>query len=141
LPAQPFPWGLELGSSQTTDETLPAEATAEGHFLKAEVAMNRGDQTVALEEYELAMAADPTSPLLRQRLAMLYVRANRLREALTEIEKSVELDPQNVQARILLAGILSALGQDNEAAGQYEAVLEIDPSNQEAHLFLGALYV
>ena len=67
----------ELGSSETADAALPPDAKPLGHFLKAEIAMNSGDQPVAMKEYELAVAADPTSALLRQRLAILYVRSNR----------------------------------------------------------------
>jgi tetratricopeptide (TPR) repeat protein len=135
-----FPWATEMGSSQFATAQLPPEAAAEGHFFKAEIAMNRGDQAVALNEYELAVKADPGSPLLRQRLAMLYVRANRLQDALEQVQKAVELAPQNVQARALHAGIISALGQDADAVAEYEVVLQLDPNNQEAHLFLGALY-
>ena len=130
-----------MGASQTGQAELPSDTPAMGHFLKAEVALNQGDHDVATKEYELAVAADPTSALLRQRLAMLYVRDNRLPEALGQIAKGVEFDPSNVQARVLHAGILSALGRDGEAVTEYETVLELDPKNQEAHLFLGALYV
>src|SRR6185295_8120037 len=48
----------------------PAEK-ALGHFLKAEVAANQGDQDTALTEFEQAVQADPDSPLLRLRLATL----------------------------------------------------------------------
>jgi len=136
-----FPWAVELGTSNI-DETakVPSEAGALGHFLKAELATNNGDHDVAMKEYEAAVAADPSSALLRQRLTMLYVRANRLQEAKQQIEAAVELDPEDVQSRVLLAGILSALGQEDAAVAEYEHVLQLDPKNQEAHLFLGALY-
>src|SRR3990170_3804622 len=77
-PLEQFPWATEMGAAQAGSTTLPAEAAAMGHFLTAEVALNQGDHDTAMKEYEAAVATDPASPLLRQRLAMLYVRANRL---------------------------------------------------------------
>ena len=135
-----YPWAAEMGTADTATTPLPAEAAPMGHYLKAEVALTQGDYDIATKEYELAVVADPTSALLRYRLATLYVRANRLPEALAETQKAVDIAPDDVPARILLAGIFSALGQDSDAISQYEAILQRDPNNQEAHLFLGALY-
>src|SRR5437762_3410730 len=94
-PTPPFPWETEMGAAATESAALPPEAAAMGHFLAAEVALNQGDHETATKEYARAVAADPSSPLLRERLAALYVRANRLQEALTETQKAVELDPEN----------------------------------------------
>src|SRR5215510_13119989 len=77
-PVEHFPWSAELGTSQPGSANVPAEATALGHFLKAELALNQGDHELATKEYERAVAHDPASALLRLRLATLYVRANRL---------------------------------------------------------------
>src|ERR1051326_4495217 len=101
-PLEAFPWETEMGTAEHGSATLPPEASAMGHYLTAEVALNQGDQEVARREYELAVAADPDSSLLRQRMAMLYVRANRLPEALENANKAVALDPSNVQSRVLL---------------------------------------
>ncbi|HXQ20849.1 MAG TPA: tetratricopeptide repeat protein, partial [Candidatus Acidoferrales bacterium] len=139
-PKESFRLVPEMGPAEPAAAAIPPDAEAMGHFLKAEVALNEGDHDVATKEYELAVAADPISALLRQRLATLYVRANRLQDALAQVRRCVELEPSDAQSRVLLAGIFSALNQDADAMAEYEKVLQLDPNNQEARLFLGALY-
>src|SRR6516164_1622301 len=84
---------------------IPPEAAAMGNFLKAQVAMNAGDHDEALKDYELAAQADPSSSKLRVKLATLYVRQGRLKDAAEEINGAIAADPNNVDARLLAAGI------------------------------------
>ena len=135
---QPFPWTMEMGTAETVATPLPPEAAPMGHYFKAEVALTQGDYDVATKEYELAVAADPASPILHYRLATLYAPCQPPARGARRNSDAVVLEPDNVPARILLAGIFSASGQERIA--QYESILQHDPNNQEAHLFLGALY-
>src|SRR5438093_1320439 len=89
----------------------PAEE-ALGHFLRAEVAANQGDQDTALTEIERAVADDPDSPFLRLRLATLYVRKGKLAEALEHCQKVVAEEPDNTEAQLLLAGLLSSANRE-----------------------------
>ena len=61
---------------------VPSDARAMSAFLKAEVAMNDGDREEALKDYAEAVQADPSNAALKVRLATLYVRDGRLKEAL-----------------------------------------------------------
>src|SRR6266508_2783070 len=93
----------------------PAEK-APGHFLKAQVAIDQGDQDTALQELEQAVVNDPDSPFLRLRLATLYVRKGKIAEALEHCQKVVAQEPDNDEAQLLLAGLLSATHREEEAA-------------------------
>jgi Tetratricopeptide repeat len=117
----------------------PAEK-ALGHFFKAEVAANQGDQDTALTELEQAVANDSDSPFLQLRLATLYVRKGKLAEALEHCQKAVAQEPENTEAQLLLAGLLSSTDREEEAAAVYEAVLARSPKDQEPYLYLGTLY-
>ena len=82
---------------------IPPDAKAMGAFLVAEYASDEGDHEAALKGYEDAVAADPTNSTLRVRLATLYVRDGRLKEALTQVNEALKNNPDSVDARLLAA--------------------------------------
>src|SRR5690242_19855469 len=119
---------------------IPDDAKAMSAFLKAEVAMNNGDRSQALGDYESAVKFDPANAELRVRLATMYVRSGRLKEALEQVNRAIAIKPNAADALLLAAGINSALSNDAAAEQDYKAVLRADPKNQEAYLYLGTLY-
>ena len=107
---------------------LPSDATAMGEFLRGQVALTRNDYDTALPAFEAAVAADPNTPLLRLRLASLYVRAGPAREGARAVPASWSPRSRTTPRRSGSSrGILSALGRDDEAVATYERLLEIDP--------------
>ncbi|HYY06476.1 MAG TPA: tetratricopeptide repeat protein, partial [Candidatus Limnocylindria bacterium] len=64
---------------------LPPDAAAMGSFLKGEVALTQNDTETALAAFQAAVRADPDAPLLRLRLAPLYVRSGQLERALEQV--------------------------------------------------------
>src|SRR5919201_138286 len=102
---------------------LPEDAAALGQFFRGEIALGRNDTETALAAFEAAVAADPATPLLRLRLASLYVRSGQLDRALDESNVAVAAEPNNVEALALQAGVLSSLGRDDEAAAVDESIL------------------
>src|SRR5262249_1183379 len=105
----------------------------------------------AIEEYKLAVEADPSSDYLREELVDLYSQAGRLKDAITEAEATLQRDPKNVQMRRVLGRIYRAWLADpaqsrvNEellksAIEQYEKIIEQDPKDLESHLNLANLY-
>ena len=68
--------------------------------------------TKAIEEYRLAIEADPTSEYLTSALAELYTRAGRIRDAVLEAQDILKRDPNNLEAHKLLGRIyLKSLGR------------------------------
>ena len=104
----------------------------------------------AVEEYKLALAADPTSRLLQNGLADLYFKLGRIREAVSAAQEQVGRSPNDLEAHTLLAKIyLRSLGdmqtqQSGEmlqlAIGEYEKLIQLQPADVESHLVLGQLY-
>lgn len=106
----------------------------------------------ALEEYRLAIEADPSSEFLTSALAELYVKTGRIRDAVLEAQDILKRDPNNIEAHKLLGRIyLRSLGDmagnnngsDNVlklAIEQYEQIVKIEPENVDDHLLLGRLY-
>jgi tetratricopeptide (TPR) repeat protein len=106
----------------------------------------------AMEEYRLAIEADPSSEFLTSGLAELYVKTGRIRDAVLQAQDILKRDPNNLEAHKLLGRIyLRSLG-DMPGGGngsenvlklaieQYEQIVKIEPNSVDDHLLLGRLY-
>ena len=124
------------------------------HMYEEQVAVyGRSDlANKAIEEYRLAIEADPTSEYLTSGLAELYAKTGRIRDAVVEAQDILKRDPNNLEAHKLLGRIyLRSLGPDVQtgtssqnvlklAIEQYEQIVKIEPDNIDDHLLLGRLY-
>ncbi len=149
----------EKPSEQTTHARKPDHAASYYHFSMAHMyeemmAMyGRAEYAnKAIEEYKLAIAADPSSEYLNAALAELYNRTGRIRDAVLEAQQIIQRDPNNLEAHKLLGRVyLRSLGdmqsgtQSQEvlklAIEQYEATIRIEPGNPDNFLLLGRLYL
>ena len=104
----------------------------------------------AIDEYKLALAADPNSKILKDGLADLYFKLGRIREAVTAAQEQTAKNPNDLQAHELLGKVyLRSLGdmqtqQSGEmlqlAIAEYERLVQLKPNDVETHLLLGQLY-
>ena len=137
--------------------TVPDRAASYYHYglahLYEDQAANAGRSdyaTQAVEEYKLALNADPTSQFLQDGLADLYFKIGRIREAVTAAQEQVQKNPNDVEAHSLLGKIyLRSLGdmqtpQNGQmlqlAIAEYEKLVQLKPNDIETHLLLGQLY-
>ncbi len=105
----------------------------------------------AIEFYKKAYELDPGSAVIRERLAEIYFKSQRIRDAVIEAQEIIKRDPDNLPARRLLARIyVRTLGDLSAAAGQretvtraieqYREILRIEPGDTDAALWLARLY-
>ena len=105
----------------------------------------------AIDFYKKAYALDPKSPVIGERLAEMYWKAQRTRDAVAEAQEILKRHPEDVPTRRLLAriylrslGDLSAGVGQSEVAGkaieQYKEIYRLDPSDTESALWLTRLY-
>src|SRR6516165_12372513 len=105
----------------------------------------------AIEAYKKAYAIDPQSPIIGERLAEMYWKAQRVREAVSEANEILKRDPNDLATHRLLAriylrslGDISGSGVQTEmvakAISEYSEVHRLDPTDQEASLWLARLY-
>jgi tetratricopeptide (TPR) repeat protein len=107
--------------------------------------------TRAIEAYKRAYAVDPKSPIIGERLAEMYWKAQRVHDAVLEATEILKRDPNDLATHRLLGRIyLKSLGDINgtgvqtemvnKAIAEYSAVHRLDPSDQESALWLARLY-
>src|SRR5215468_3252757 len=124
-----------------------------GHIYEQqyEASSNADYATKAIEAYKKAYALDPKSPVIGERLAEMYWKAQRTKEAESEAKDILRRDPNDVQSRRLLGRIyLRSLGDVSAGTGQSETaslaieqfreINRLDPSDTESALWLARLY-
>jgi tetratricopeptide (TPR) repeat protein len=105
----------------------------------------------SVDEYKQALAIDPDSPVVMERLAEIYAKSQHTRDAVVEAQAALKLDPDNLQAHQLLARIyIRSLGdlstgdvqKENigKAIEQFQAILKVDPKDTYSALWLARLY-
>ena len=148
-------------SPQQNNGEQPDRASAYYHYMLAhqyeDMANTYGRPeyaTRAIEEYKLALDADPTSKYLTSGLAELYFRTGRVRDAVLAAQEQIKKDPNNLDAHKLLGSIyLRSLGDGQQqpsgsaqedvlklAIGEYEKIVAPEPNNVQNRLMLGQLY-
>ena len=149
---------LATNSTVNAGSQTPDRAQSYYHYMLAreyeEMATTYGRPeyaTRAIEEYKLALDADPTSKYLNNGLAELYYRTGRVKDAILAAQALVNKDPDNLEAHKLLGNIyLRSLGDDQQgtpssdmlklAIAEYEKIVQLEPKSIEDHLLLGQLY-
>jgi len=143
-------------AAAAADKT-PDRATSYYHYglahLYEEMAVNAGRPdyaTQAVEQYKLALDADPNSVMLQDGLGDLYFRLGRIREAVQAAQDQVSRNPEDLAAHELLGKVyVRSLGdmQGAQAAemlklaiAEYEKLVKLKPKDVETKLVLGQLY-
>ncbi len=149
----------------TLSKTAPAATTqkpdrsaAYYHFglahMYEEMATNYGRPeyaTRAIEEYKLALDADPNSKYLNSGLAELYLRTGRVRDAVLAAQDILKTEPNNLEAHKLLGRVyLQSLGNVQNggpsekvlqlAIAEYTKIVQLQSNDIESRLLLGQLY-
>ena len=137
------------GLAQTPEEAQQAEAYY--RFSRAMALEGGGQWEAALEEYEKALAIDPTNSMIYSEMAAAYFRRRQVDQAMEYAERAIRADVDNFEAHQLLSTIYSnMLGQatsrsvppeiiDN-AIEEFEHIVRLDPNERDAYLMLGRLY-
>jgi tetratricopeptide (TPR) repeat protein len=155
-PAQPSASGVTLApDSVSAKPSERAEAYYDftmGHVYEQQYENTSKPEyaTQAIDFYKKAYALDPKSPVIGERLAEMYWKAQRQHDAVAEAQEILKRDPNDVPTRRLLARIyLRSLGELNgngqseiaaRAIEQYKEIYRLEPSDTESALWLARLY-
>ncbi len=143
----------------TSAPGTPDRASAYYHYGLAKIYEAQAAQTQrqdlatqAIEQYKLALGADPESPMLQDGLANLYFRLGRIREAVSAAQEQISKHPDDVEAHTLLGRVYLRSLDDRQGQGpqsgemlaaaikEYETIAQLKPKDLETHLLLGQLY-
>src|ERR1700733_194015 len=151
-PQTASPTSVSPPASHKVDRAAAYYHYALAHMYEEQLGYGRSDMaTKAIDEYRMAIDADPTSEYLTSALAEMYIKTGRIRDAVLQAQDILKKDPNNLEAHKLLGRIyLKSLGDTQEGGGsdnvlklaieQYEEVTPIQPDNADNHLLLSRLY-
>jgi len=152
-------------ATAATDSSAQTQDRAQAYFHDAmasifeDSALSQGQQEFAnraIEEYKLALNADPDSPELNNELADLYFRIpGHVHEAETTARNLLKTHPDDIDAHKLLGRIyLRQLGEGENAGEspssendvlsraitEFEKIIALQPNSVEDRMVLGQLY-
>ena len=119
--------------------THPPDASASYHFMLGYQAELAQDMDRAIQEYQAALKADPTSQSVKARLAGLYFSLGDMPNAVRYADKAVEGPSQNGQLFTQMAGILASAGQGDRALKLLDRAIEVDPTLSDPYFTKGLL--
>jgi tetratricopeptide (TPR) repeat protein len=144
VPVQVAP--VETASAGPDAKAASDDAVSDGHT---------DEINQAIEQYKLALNADPDSAELSDDLAELYFRADRVHEAETAARVTLKSHPEDIDAHRLLGRIyLRQLGEGqnggasaansatvlDQAIAEFSKIVALQPRSVEDHMVLGQLY-
>jgi tetratricopeptide (TPR) repeat protein len=154
--AQASPSSRPSTVQSTAEQGSQADAYfdfAEGHIEELQYELTGDAQSAAqsIESYKKALAIDPNSAVVKERLAEIYAKSQHIRDAVVQAQEALQIDPKNVDAHRLLARIyVRSLGdlesgdvqQENlaKAIEQFQAILKLDPRDTYSSMWLARLY-
>jgi tetratricopeptide (TPR) repeat protein len=97
-----------------------------GHYLD-----ERDDEAGAITAYKRAMELDPTAADIPGELASLYLRENKVQEAMTTAEQALKIEPANREANRVLGVIYAALSESGRGGRSRGPVTGGSATNDE----------
>jgi len=153
---QAAPQTRASAGANSMDQPSQADAYyyfALGHIQEQqyEMSSNADDAAAAIDSYKKALDIDPNSAVIKERLAEIYAKSQRIRDAVAQAQEALKIDPNNVDAHRLLARIyVRQLGDldagetqpENlaKAIEQFQFILKLDPRDTYSALWLARLY-
>jgi tetratricopeptide (TPR) repeat protein len=86
----------------------------------------------AIAAFKRAVTSDPSAAEVSAELAALYMRQNRIAEAMTAAEQALKVDPENLEAHRVMGTIYAALSEADTRTGRGTAVVRTDENAAKA---------
>jgi tetratricopeptide (TPR) repeat protein len=131
----------QLDSADVLFETMASEPMVRPlvQHIRGVIAINRGEDALALELIEEAIRLNPTDAEAHANLGLVLFKDRQHPQALAAYAAAVTLRPDNVAAQLGLARALTALGFTDFALDAFRDVLALAPDYVEAVIDFAAL--
>jgi len=113
---------------------------AEAHYHLGRVLADEMDLAGAVDSLEKAVRFEPTSTLYRVQLAQLYMRTQRVEDAVRELRHGRRLHPDDPDSSFNLGLGLAQAGSLAEAAAELEEAIRLGFESPKVHQVLSQVY-
>jgi tetratricopeptide (TPR) repeat protein len=114
-----------------------ADALIEARFVAGRSAYRLGDYASAREDFDVVVAARPTSAPAQLWAGLAAYQASDFAAAVPSFERAVALDPADATARMNLGAAYLASERYVDAEAVYTVLLDADPGDAESSYHLG----
>jgi tetratricopeptide (TPR) repeat protein len=90
----------------------------------------------AIQQFQIAIKADPDNADSYYNLGVVLYQINDVRGAAAQFEKAIQLKPNDIKTQTNLGQVLLASGRTDEAIRHFQSALQIDASSIDARLSL-----
>ncbi|HXY23356.1 MAG TPA: tetratricopeptide repeat protein [Candidatus Acidoferrum sp.] len=115
--------------------------TPEFHLILAKAYVNHKDYTRAVDELNVANAANPNLPFVHFNLGFVYMRTSEFQLAMEEFLKDIAIEPDVAENYEQLAMLYSRMGRDADAEKAFQDAIQRDPKMAGAHFGLAKLHM
>jgi tetratricopeptide (TPR) repeat protein len=121
-----------------------AESNAEAyyHFTLSRMLYLDNRFADSLEELQTAEQLDPESGYLKYNLALMYISAGQMNEALAKLKESIDVDPDFAPSYTLLGKVYASSSNPDDrekSVSILEKAVNLDPEDAESLLFLAIM--
>jgi tetratricopeptide (TPR) repeat protein len=109
------------------------------HYLRAQIAVGRGELQQATTELRFALAMDGESPFLHTSLAMVLAQAGHLDQAHEALKQALARDPAFPDALVLQGQLFHQQGKLDRAQRSFERCVRSNPKHGPGYLHLADL--
>ncbi len=102
--------------------------------------MNQQRMDKAVEEFDLALKADPSLTIAELNKGIALLNLQKLPDAQAALDAVAAKDPSNPRVWYNLGLLRRSQGKPAEAIDAFQRVLKIDPNDPDTHYFLGTMY-
>lgn len=112
---------------------------AEMHFALALLASNKGEQKMALDEIDRALALHPDWSRARLLQAQVMSQMGDSAAARGAVQQALRADPKNSRLRLIYSQFLAKSGDIKGAQAELKKIIAQDPQNQDARFALATV--
>lgn len=120
--------------------TAEAKASFDAHVRKGAYYLNKGSYEKALEEFDNALALNPSSAKAHNLSGLVHFRQKNYQAAESQFLKAVAGDPSFAPAYNNLGGVYAMENQWSAAKEMLTKAISLSPDMASAHFSLGAVY-
>lgn len=109
-------------------------------YVKAMLAMDKGDKQAAISDLNAALAQNPSLSMARLKLGEIYLNEKDYEHAVPHLQAASDLDPYTVENHYNLGVALQVLNRLQEAALSYIRGIRLDADDFGCNMNLGLVY-
>lgn len=127
-------------SSLDIKVSVESKNKASSYFNSGVSFQSKGQNALAINEYQKAVSLNPNHLKAHYNLGILYKWKGEYDKALEEYKETIRIDPNFSKAYYNSGIILKEKGLYNDAISKFKKAMQIDPRYSDAYLGLGVIY-